>query len=211
MFKNKAVLFDGTHTTIDKKALVDDSASLLVLLNILLEYGFNFTQCQEILKSIEHVGITFRSASYILNVDRDQIIISPDIETQEPMTLDDISLHVLKSGDSLSMETLPNHTSIDLKTTDKFTGMLDKGKLTFPLKLRAPRDGDFFSPLGLKGKKKVSDFMIDAKIPVNLKSRVQVLESSNNIVWIIGHRIDDRYKVTPDTKEILRLTYTHAS
>jgi tRNA(Ile)-lysidine synthase len=89
--------------------------------------------------------------------------------------------------------------------------LIDKDKLHFPLKIRKTQTGDSFYPLGLNGKKKVSDFMIDEKIPVNLKNRVLVLESANNIVWIIGHRIDDRYKVTSATREIIQLTYTHAS
>ncbi len=210
-FKNDAVTYEGKDIIIDVEQLKQSLAPLQCLLDIISEYGFNLTQCQELIRSIDHVGITFNSQVHVLNVDRGKILLSPIPPIQESILIDDVSLHVLKTGDSLSSETIPNHASIDLTSSDQFHSMLDKGKLSFPLKIRAPQEGDSFCPLGLKGKKKVSDFMIDEKIPLNLKSRVLVLESANNIVWIIGHRIDDRYKVTQGTKEILRLTYTHAS
>ena len=210
-FKNKATVLEGKDMIISVAELKDCKAPLQSLLHIISEFGFNLTQCQELLRSVEHVGITFHSPTHVLNVDRGRILLSPISPIQESVLIEDVSMHVLKTGDSLSSETVPNHSSIDLTATDQFRIMLDKAKLSFPLKIRAPKEGDSFFPLGLRGKKKVSDFMIDEKIPVNLKNRVLVLESANNIVWIIGHRIDDRYKVTSATREIIQLTYTHAS
>jgi tRNA(Ile)-lysidine synthase len=60
-------------------------------------------------------------------------------------------------------------------------------------------------PLGMNGKKKLSDFFINEKIPVNLKSRIMVLTSDKSIVWIIGHRLDNRFKVTEKTEQVLEL------
>jgi tRNA(Ile)-lysidine synthase len=59
----------------------------------------------------------------------------------------------------------------------------------------------------MKGKKKISDLMIDEKIPVNLKSRVLVMESGADIIWVVGHRIDDRYKVSENTTRVWRADY----
>jgi len=64
--------------------------------------------------------------------------------------------------------------------------------------------GDSFVPLGMSQHKKVSDFLIDEKVPVTLKSGVTVLESNGEIVWIVGYRIDDRYKLTKITRQAAR-------
>ena len=78
----------------------------------------------------------------------------------------------------------------------------DLDKLQFPLILRNWKKGDSFQPFGMKGRKKVSDFLIDNKVPLPLKNKVLVLTSNNKIVWLVGHRIDDRFKVTKKTKKI---------
>ena len=59
----------------------------------------------------------------------------------------------------------------------------------------------------MKGKKKISDLMIDEKIPLNLKGRVLVMESAGDIIWVVGHRIDNRYKVTDNTTKVWRVDY----
>ena len=82
---------------------------------------------------------------------------------------------------------------------------MDADKLKYPLTVRKWHKGDRFIPLGMKGKKKLSDFMIDEKIPLNLKEHVYVLISDSSIVWVINHRIDDRFKVEDKTNSILML------
>jgi tRNA(Ile)-lysidine synthase len=75
--------------------------------------------------------------------------------------------------------------------------------LKFPLSLRTWKPGDYFYPLGLKGKKKLSDLFIQQKVPLNRKNRIEVLENNNeDIIWVSGSRIDDRYKITADTKKV---------
>ena len=87
----------------------------------------------------------------------------------------------------------------------KETAMLDLDRLRFPLLVRPWEKGDFFHPLGMQGKKKLSDFMIDEKIPVNLKKDVMVLLSGNAIAWVINHRIDNRFRVTESTRRVLKI------
>ena len=78
--------------------------------------------------------------------------------------------------------------------------------LKFPLRLRQWREGDWFIPLGMFGQKKVSDFLIDDKVPVTEKARQGVLVSGETIVWLVGRRIDDRYKVRQDARRVVRIT-----
>jgi tRNA(Ile)-lysidine synthase len=82
---------------------------------------------------------------------------------------------------------------------------LDKDKLHYPLLLRKWEQGDRFSPLGMKGSKLISDFLIDSKISNFEKDGIWLLVSSGEIVWVVGFRISDRFKITPETKKILTL------
>lgn len=84
---------------------------------------------------------------------------------------------------------------------------VDASKLDEELTLRTWREGDTFYPLGMSGKKKLSDFMIDNKIPVNLKNRIPLLYRGSDIVWVVGHRLDDRFKITEGTDEIIELEW----
>jgi len=79
--------------------------------------------------------------------------------------------------------------------------MLDLSKLHFPLVLRKWEKGDFFFPLGMNGKKKLSDFFIDNKISIPEKEQIWVLCSDNEIAWIVGLRLDYRFKITEKTKK----------
>ena len=79
---------------------------------------------------------------------------------------------------------------------------LDFDKLLFPLTLRKWRDGDRFKPLGMNRFKKLSDFFIDNKFSIIEKTNQWLLCSGTDIVWIVGHRIDDRYKVDTTTKKV---------
>ena len=85
---------------------------------------------------------------------------------------------------------------------------VDKEKITLPLTLRPWKQGDYFFPLGMKGKKKISDFYTDEKIDRFHKEKIYLLLSGNDIVCILGHRIDDRFKITSSTKEILTIRFS---
>jgi tRNA(Ile)-lysidine synthase len=82
---------------------------------------------------------------------------------------------------------------------------LDYNKLTFPLEIRKWQAGDSFRPFGLHGKKKVSDLLIDEKVPIPEKENTFVLCSSGKIAWVIGHRIDQRFRITSKTTRIFRI------
>ncbi|NJO02376.1 MAG: tRNA lysidine(34) synthetase TilS [Bacteroidia bacterium] len=86
---------------------------------------------------------------------------------------------------------------------------LDWERLRFPLSLRKWKPGDRFYPLGMQQAKKVSDFLIDLKIPRMLKENVYVLCCQEEIAWVVGYRPDDRYKITADTKKVYQIEVNH--
>jgi tRNA(Ile)-lysidine synthase len=91
--------------------------------------------------------------------------------------------------------------------TNDFTACLDLGKTGKDLKVRRRKPGDRFQPLGMAETKKLNEFMIDARIPRSWRGRIPVVFSPRHIVWLVGYRIDDRAKVTEDTKQVLRLQF----
>jgi tRNA(Ile)-lysidine synthase len=86
------------------------------------------------------------------------------------------------------------------------TAHLDAAKVQYPLIVRNFRPGDRIIPLGMKGHKKVKDLFIDLKIPSDIRAMTPILTSRDCPVWICGYRIDDRFKVTPSTERVLKVT-----
>jgi tRNA(Ile)-lysidine synthase len=80
---------------------------------------------------------------------------------------------------------------------------MDADKVQFPLTLRSWQHGDWFRPFGMKGSKKVSDFFIDAKIDIQKKRTIKLLCQKEAIMWIVGERADDRFRVTENTQTVL--------
>ncbi|HYK46020.1 MAG TPA: tRNA lysidine(34) synthetase TilS, partial [Parafilimonas sp.] len=95
--------------------------------------------------------------------------------------------------------------------TSNLSAHLDAKLIEFPLVLRRWKKGDYFYPLGLKRhKKKLSRFFIDQKISKTEKENIRVIEMNKKILWVIAHRIDERFKVTDSTKEILKISFKPA-
>ncbi len=190
------------HIFIDKK--IFHHQEWVVLEGVLKEFGFNHDHLQNALDILNGGAISgkqFESESYFLNIDRESVIISPKIEDEDQAV--DLNIEGKRIFNEITVTCLSTN---DLTySTNPLMAKLDYDLLKFPLRLRYWKEGDRFQPLGMKGKKKVSDFMIDAKIPLNLKKSVMVVLSENKIVWVVGHRIDERFKITPNTKKAYSL------
>jgi len=166
-------------------------------------YGFTKSMVHD-LWSAKLSGAKVQSAIHTLYKDRGMFILSKTIHASSKTYKVGVKNAVIETEfGKIKVEVDANLP--DLKSITKQECYLDSEKLHFPLILRKWEQGDKFKPLGMNGFKKISDFLIDKKIPLASKDSVWVLCSQEEIVWVLNHRLDDRYKVTPETEEVLKL------
>lgn len=151
-------------------------------------------------------GKRFYSRDYVAWIDRGKIILTriADDDTCEVELRSDQN-RVYCGNQVLLVE----HTDIDNIDTliqPENVAMIDMDRVTFPLTLRRWQEGDSFVPFGMESNKKVSDYLIDAKVSMPEKQRQFVLIDGDDIVWLVGRRIDNRYKVNKETENILKIT-----
>jgi tRNA(Ile)-lysidine synthase len=192
------VRWEGNRCLI-RKAGVPSSCRTVVLWRLLRDYGFSFSVCTDIGRSMNHQpGKQFFSDTHLLVIDREELMLEPQTQplaevkilcAQSEATLGNWHLSITERGG----EYKPLHGEV----------IVDAQRLVFPLTWRPWRPGDFFYPLGMGHRKKVSDFLVDQKVSLPDKSRITVVESAGNVVWVVGYRIDHRYRITPQTKASL--------
>ncbi|MBE9464322.1 tRNA lysidine(34) synthetase TilS [Dyadobacter subterraneus] len=193
------------------KAILNSPEPAYGLWFILQDFGFSYIQAQEMFLAAKGIsGKVFHSATHLVLKDRDSFIVSKkeDSEAEEEL-ITDYQEGIFKTG-KLTFE-LRKFSKSDIFKIDKKTSsiFLDFSQLVFPLVIRTWTKGDAFFPFGMKGKrKKVSDLFIDLKLNVNQKQKAKVLCNGNgDILWVIGLRTDERYKIKELTKEIIEIRF----
>jgi tRNA(Ile)-lysidine synthase len=168
----------------------------------LREYGFNITTITDIILSFNNQsGKQFYSPTHQITKDRDFLIL---LKIEDCVFDEKVinSFEELSQIDDWRIKMFQNDTKFKIRKDSK-SANLDLDKIKFPLIIRNWKYGDSFQPLGMKGIKKLSDFFIDNKLSVPTKYEIKILTHQNKIVWVVGHRIDDNYKITEHTKNIL--------
>ena len=185
---------------IDSEALTIFPQSAIFLYRILDGRGFNFSQCEQIVSSFDSVGAMFYSGSHQLLVDRDRFIVK-NMEIENFTSIEIYSTGTFQLGE---------HT-LDLKETSSIQfnnnpkeETVNIPKELFPLTLRYWQEGDRIQPLGMKGKKLVSDFFTDKKIDSFTKKSLPLLCLGNEVLWVPGYRISEKIKVKNE-KDLFRL------
>ena len=164
-------------------------------------YGFNESDCSQILSSLEHQpGKKFLSNSHTLYLDRKDLILEEN--TNGEVKELQIERSTTSTSEPFQLSFHLEHGSQREVQPNRNQAFLNADRLQFPLTLRPWKAGDRFVPLGMKRMKKVSDFLIDQKVPLVLKNRTLVLTSGDEIAWLVGHRIDDRFKVDHTTENL---------
>ena len=191
---------DGTFLLLDEVKKLNPLR--LLLFKLLQEYGFNETAVDDLISVLhKHSGRIFESAEFLLILDRDRLILKKRIdEGPEPVMIGETDHEVNFGGYKLNI--LHDDSPLIIRDNPMAVS-IDSALLIFPLTLRAWQEGDHFFPLGMKGRKKISDFFIGQKIALHQKNEVPLLINGNgDVLWIGGYRPDERYKVSNNTKKV---------
>lgn len=192
----------GDAATIAKSAFEGISGKQL-LFEWIKRYGFNTSQSEFIAEALPNVGTHFYSPTHRLCIERDNLVIN----VLQNKNLDEvkINLDTKEIAEPVKMSiSIIDRTDDTAVSRDPSCATLDLDKIKFPLLLRPWRHGDRFKPLGLKGSKLVSDLLVSLHLTQVEKDNSYVIEDSTGaIVWVVGKRLDDRFKVTEKTKRIL--------
>jgi tRNA(Ile)-lysidine synthase len=167
-------------------------------------YGFSFGQCHEIVKIMDADNGKFIASETHRAIKQNDFIIVSAKQTLESghILIQQNETNIQTKDFTLAISQLKNDGLIDGRSE---VALIDANKIQFPLVLRPWKLGDYFYPLGMQKKKKVARFLIDAKMPLLQKEKTWVVESNGKIIWIVGQRIDDRVKVSGNTKVILKM------
>lgn len=183
-------------------------APLLLLYELLQPFDFGFAVVKQVFSALSaQSGKSFYSHTHRLIKDRDVLILSRlvDREVQKQNYFIQKEFDVLHTPFfSITIDEVHKPENLEMPPG---VALLDKNTLTFPLVVRPWQPGDKFKPLGMKGHKKVSDFLTDLKLSLEDKERVWVVESNGKLVWVAGWRIDNRYKITKSTTRVFCLTW----
>ncbi|MCA0933010.1 tRNA lysidine(34) synthetase TilS [Lutimonas saemankumensis] len=174
-----------------------------------LFYPFGFNNYKDLISLLSaQPGKQIFSDSHRLLRDRTTLILAPKSSTENSICIRVAEDQTKLDSDDLHL-TFTTLDSEEFSLSDtgskKLKGFFDKDLLTFPLHVRKWEKGDYFYPLGMKGKKKLSKFFKDEKYSLLEKENIWLLCSGSDIVWIIGKRMDDRFRVTDRTKKILKV------
>jgi tRNA(Ile)-lysidine synthase len=204
-FTNKLCRKKGEEIHIPVKQLLLFPNRALIY-EIISPYGFSEKQIDEVLKLCESESgkyIQSPTAAYRLIKNRHWLVIVPVANTEVGIIVVDEGNHEIRfPGGYLEKRMVAGS---QVQTRDDQASM-DARNIEFPLVLRKWKSGDYFYPLGMKKKKKIARFLIDQKLSKAEKENVWVLESGPKIIWVVGMRIDDRFKVTTQTANTLQFS-----
>lgn len=179
-----------------------------IIYEVIKDFGFTAHQTPEVMHLLgSDSGKYISSSTHKILKNRSWLIIAP-LDTAESNhiliekndTKIDFKEGVLQLKASFNSEKRP--------VNSEGIALLDLKNIAFPLLLRRWKEGDYFYPLGMQKKKKLSRFFIDRKIPLTQKEKIWVIESNKKIIWVIGQRIDERFKMTDKTRDSLEIRFT---
>jgi tRNA(Ile)-lysidine synthase len=186
-------------------------AGQTILFHLLRDFGFNSDVVKNVL-DVNETGKQFFSESHRAVTDRKSLFIVPkNVEKENYLSFDSFPKQIVFNNYKIQCTLVPIQ-ELNIKPSDRYA-YFDADKMEFPLLVRYYKEGDYFYPFGMSkpktpgkvGKKKLSKYFKDEKFSLLDKENTAVLFSGEKLIWLVGHRIDDRFKVTEKTKSVLKM------
>lgn len=217
-FKEVSLLYDESIELLKKKLveqkenefhipilkLQQQKALNTIVWEIIKQFDFNAAQVVEVKKLFDAENGSFvNSTSHRIIKNRNWLVIAPlQILNAQNILIEKKTDNIVFENGILSIQQKEKNIRLE---KDNNVACLDSTGIKFPLLLRKWKQGDYFYPLGMQKKKKLSRFFIDQKLSLTEKEKAWVVESDKKILWVIGYRIDDRFKLTDKTKSVIRI------
>ncbi|MEJ7626801.1 MAG: tRNA lysidine(34) synthetase TilS [Ferruginibacter sp.] len=201
---SKLCVTEGESIHVPVLKLLKTPALQTIVFEIIKKYNYTSAQVPEVIRLLSSgSGKFIVSPTHRLLHNRKWLIISPlKNESISHFVIEEDTRKIFYDEFEIKIETRKMPVSI---IQDTNVAQLDLSTVTFPLLLRKRKEGDYFYPLGMTKKKKLSRFFIDQKLSLNEKENIWVIESNKKIIWIVGHRIDNRFKLKTSTALLLEI------
>jgi len=189
------------------KAVLDINHALVILSELLAEYGFSLAQLQAF--DFGRIGAQLSSLNYVLSVDRNYLFLEEANGTDYPSFFPkEISLgnRLLQTPFGTIGFTFVGQEDIKFEKNPNVVFM-DYNCIEDPIEIDLWQVGDKIQPLGMKGRKKISDILIDQKVPLPKKKETMVMKSNGEVIWVIGLKSSDSVKIRPETSKVVRVEY----
>ena len=203
----RATLREEPYLEVSIEEILKSDAPENVLFTIMNRYCFTPAQVEQVFSNMTSgPGKIYSSKSHDLVIDRTSFIITEHISDPRQMVLPEDGIYIYDENNKIAIRHDSYIMNQDLKC--KSTEVLfDFEKIKFPLIVRGVHEGDKFVPFGMKGTKLLSDFMTDTKMNfVEKKKQLILTDGNDNILWIIGRRATNKFRVTDSTKELLHIS-----
>lgn len=193
--------------TIDATKLTKHNFASFLLFELLSPYGYNFTQCEDILTCInqKQSGKQFIANNCTVFVSRNQLLVQDETTNNinEVFTINNLPQKIKINNTWFAFTVVPYTTKFEFTPGNLY---LDAGVCNLPFTISTIQPGDQFSPLGMKGKKKISDFLIDKKVSIPDKQAARKLKVNNKTAALLPYQIDHAFRIIPNTKNVLVIT-----
>lgn len=207
---NSPVIHDRYQgDTLPFAMLRSEASAEYVLWHRLAPLGFTPAQVEDMAAAIDgRPGMEWQSSTHIVVTSRDALVIAPlEPQAPQPVVMPEAGTYLISSGERLKVK-LASYTPDMPISRDPLSVMLDATAVELPLTLRRVRQGDRFTPLGMRGSKLVSDYLTDRKRNLIEKRRqLVVTDARDRVVWLVGERPDHRCRITADTRRYIQFTY----
>lgn len=197
--------------SIDVQKLLQQISPQYTLFTLLSKFSFSPSMIDNIFGEITKLknGSIFSSKTHDLLFDRGKLLIQPkSVDCKQEMKIPETGIYIFNDHLKFCFQVVKRTKDFQL-SREKSVATLDADRVSFPVVVRRCKEGDWFIPFGMRGKKLLSDYMTDRKLSLFDKQRqLVVADASGNIVWLVGERPDNRYAISEHTKNIITIKAT---